>query len=71
MKAWLLGILGILATGVAIFFTGKRAGRTEQQNKNNEQVLNNVKAAKDIDDNADVTSDADKRKWLHNNATNK
>tara|TARA_R110001632_G_scaffold216892_1_gene345331 strand:+ start:17818 stop:18027 length:210 start_codon:yes stop_codon:yes gene_type:complete len=57
MKAWLIGIIGIIGSIAAIFFYGKRSGKQEQQLENNKQVLDNVKKAKEVsNDNDQLTT---------------
>lgn len=57
MKAWLIGIIGIIGSIAAIFFYGKRSGKQGQQLENNKQVLDNVEKAKEVsNDNDQLTT---------------
>lgn len=62
----IIGAVAILGL-VAAFFYIKGLGKDQAKAEINEDLIDAVKEAKEIDDEASRTSDADKRKWLRKN----
>lgn len=59
MKHIILEILSGLAGALAIFFYGKRAEKKQEQNKQNEESLNEIKKANKISFNSDSRNISD------------
>jgi Na+/H+ antiporter NhaC len=64
MNNFLLKIISIIGTIAAIFFAGFKSGKNKQRNKQLTRSVNNVKKAKNIENNIAKLSRDDKLKRL-------